>query len=133
MSIARRVLLALVAVAALAPGPLLLSATAFAGPDPHTTPVGCGLNPDDQGYASWSQRTFRTENDSWFCYYVYLDGHFRVGSTYYYLDGIWVGNYPSRVEAGLGPLGTVEASGLHNACLNDWTGCNGYTGTMSYQ
>ena len=133
MNVVSRILFAAVAAVLVTLGPVLQAGTAYAGADPDTTPVGGGLNPDDQGYASWSQRAFRTENDNWYCYYVYLDGHFRVGSTYYYLDGGWVGGYPSRVESGLGPTGTVEAAGSHNACLSDWTGCNGYASTLSYQ
>lgn len=121
------------AVLAIVVGAILQSSPALAGADPSTTPVGCGLNPDDQGYASWSQKQVRTENDSQYCYYVYLSGHFRVGGSYYYIGGGWVSGYPSRVESGMGPTGTVEAAGSHNACLSDWTGCNGYASTLSYQ
>lgn len=109
------------------------SIPAWAGVNPSTTPVGCGTNPDDQGYSSWgSGGTTRTENDALYCYYIWLDGHYRIGSTYYYLNGTWVGGYPSRLEASL-PSNTVEVGGQHNACLTDWTGCNGYATTLAYQ
>lgn len=112
---------------------ILQAAPAYAGVNPSTAAVGCGLNPDDQGYSSWgSGATSRTEHDYGYCYYVWLDGHYRIGSTYYYIDGLWVGGYPSRVETYPGSS-AVEVGGQHNACLSDWSGCNGYATTLAYQ
>lgn len=127
----RRATLVLAIFGLSAPG--WMASPAYAGVNPSTIPVGCGLNPDDQGYSSWtSNGETRTENDSQYCYYVWIDGHFRVDSTYYYIDGIWIGGYPSRLGT-TGPSGTVETGGQHNACEIGWSGCNGYATTLAYQ
>jgi hypothetical protein len=133
MQAVSRKILGLVLTLTILGAPALLAAPAYAGVNPSTTPVGCGLNPDDQGYSSWtSNGTTRTENDSLFCYYIWLDGHFRVGGTYYDISGSWVGGYPSSVSTN-GPSGNVETAGQHNACEAGWTGCNGYATTLAYQ
>lgn len=108
---------------------------ALAGVNPSTTPVGCGTYPDDQGISqgSWGTSGFaKTENDSQYCEHIYTDGHVRIGSTYYYFDGTWHSGHPtSATEVGYGSV--VEVGGIHNACLSDWTGCNGFANTLAYQ
>ncbi|MBE7517846.1 MAG: hypothetical protein HS107_01210 [Thermoflexaceae bacterium] len=130
-----RPLIAVISTAIIIVGTLAGGQIAFAGVNPSTTPVGCGANPDDQGYAyGWwgSSATMRTENDNLYCYYVYLAGHYRIGDTYYWVSGTWVGGFPSRVETY--PTGNiVEVGGSQNACEQGWTGCNGYASTLAYQ